>query len=506
MREFQIALVVFAAFLSFVPVVELYQQRRKHRFKYLSVFMTLVFAWSLNMILKYVIENLLIAYYIHLTLFPIIFLLSYFLMRTIHAYIYREIPTFILRVFPVLFLLHLGVTVTNDLHQWMLPFTSTTVPDQTTLFDVHLAPAFIVHTLLSYTIVLYSVARFLLYYGTIPFKKHYRKPFLFFVISIIVALVLNFLHINVYALYVDPTYFTVVLFSYGLYYFMYKSDFYFALLQEGRRTILDGMREDYVLTTENGQIIEVSSNLSKQYNLNETRYIHELITEMEKHAILYDSIDDVSDKSDDRPYYYTKKNKFELKEFNIVGYLYLFYNETKFVRLFHQLEEAQSHDIMTGLYNRNFLENNYAYFDKTYPHYGLLLADINGLKLFNDNFGHRSGDDLIKRFVAKLNLFEKEDVVTARSGGDEFVVLVKHASKEKLEKMRNNLIQACQHKNPLKEISISVGTALRKSKDEPFESVFKRADRDLYIMKEATTQDYQERLKKKIKEKTRSSS
>jgi diguanylate cyclase (GGDEF)-like protein/PAS domain S-box-containing protein len=89
------------------------------------------------------------------------------------------------------------------------------------------------------------------------------------------------------------------------------------------------------------------------------------------------------------------------------------------------LHYIASHDTLTGLYNRSFFEEEMARFEKSrlFP-ISIVVADIDGMKLANDAFGHNAGDELLRRSAnVLLETFRSEDII-ARIGGDEFAVLL----------------------------------------------------------------------------------
>ncbi len=505
MRDFQIIMMVFAAMLSVIPVVELYHQKKEHRFPYLSVMMTLVFLWSLNMLIKHMISDLTVAYYLHLILFSLIYLLTYYLLRTIYGYIEQSPPKWLHPLAIIIFIIHLSISLTNEIHQWMLPFGAADIVDQSQLMETHMGPIFLIHVLLSYGLVLFSVIKFLQYYRHIPYKRQYKAPFVFFTLTIVIALILNVLHLYVARFYIDPTYFSVVIFSYGLYHFIYRRDFYYALLQKGRKDVLNSMRESYILTDETGRIIEASDKLKAKYNLNKISFVQDAMLKLKSKVVLYEDIDEVKDKHLNKAYYYTVKKTFDLDRFDVQGYLHLFYDETKFVQLIAELEKTKDYDVMTGLYNRNFLENAVETLEDTYPSFGIMIMDINGLKFFNDHFGHRKGDDLIMRFVEQLKVVNDEKHWLIRSGGDEFVMIVKEANDKLLASYQARLLERCHDPDPLKEISIAVGYHVREQSNTKFETVYKAADDALYRMKKETSEAYKTRLKDRMNIKEKSS-
>ncbi len=95
----------------------------------------------------------------------------------------------------------------------------------------------------------------------------------------------------------------------------------------------------------------------------------------------------------------------------------------------HKAEEylryLGTHDVMTGLYNRMYFQEELKRLGggRQYP-VSILLADLDWLKKVNDTLGHEAGDKLIRRAAEVLKAgFRQEDVV-ARIGGDEFAVIM----------------------------------------------------------------------------------
>ncbi len=90
-----------------------------------------------------------------------------------------------------------------------------------------------------------------------------------------------------------------------------------------------------------------------------------------------------------------------------------------------QLRHQSTHDILTGLYNRAFFEEELFRIEKSreFP-VSIIVADVDDLKMVNDTQGHAVGDELLRHLSMVLQeVFRASDVV-ARIGGDEFVVLL----------------------------------------------------------------------------------
>ncbi|AFM02186.1 PAS domain S-box/diguanylate cyclase (GGDEF) domain-containing protein [Desulfitobacterium dehalogenans ATCC 51507] len=102
-----------------------------------------------------------------------------------------------------------------------------------------------------------------------------------------------------------------------------------------------------------------------------------------------------------------------------------------------ELQFLNLHDRLTGLYNRVYFEQELRKYEADpSKEVGLIMCDVNGLKLINTTFGSEAGDQVL---VTTARLLDEcfKDYLVARIGGDEFAVLI-----EKNEDV--DLEQACQ--------------------------------------------------------------
>ncbi len=92
-----------------------------------------------------------------------------------------------------------------------------------------------------------------------------------------------------------------------------------------------------------------------------------------------------------------------------------------------QAETERDLDLTTGLYNRRGLERQLELLfthPKSLRHGALIMIDCDNLKDVNDAYGHAAGDIYLKRLAELLQNFKAPKLLTARTGGDEFVLLV----------------------------------------------------------------------------------
>jgi diguanylate cyclase (GGDEF)-like protein len=140
-----------------------------------------------------------------------------------------------------------------------------------------------------------------------------------------------------------------------------------------------------------------------------------------------------------------------------------------------------THDVMTGLYNRAYFEEQLqksAHIEKI----SILMADLDGLKPVNDKFGHQAGDNLVRRTAEVLKSAFDEEHIVARIGGDEFAVFLPAHNEEDAQKAMDRVRSLIPLNNKYyqgPELSISLGTATRR-KNEALEKTMQRADNSMY--------------------------
>lgn len=143
--------------------------------------------------------------------------------------------------------------------------------------------------------------------------------------------------------------------------------------------------------------------------------------------------------------------------------------------LLDKMTKLSSIDFLTGLYNRNRLNNymNEIMESEDIPT-ALIFLDINGLKKVNDNDGHLAGDNLIRRAANTLiSVFTEDEIF--RVGGDEFVVILRNVEEKQIQDYLNKL----QKKSRKNEVSFAVGYATT-NKSEDIEKLLKEADMNMY--------------------------
>jgi diguanylate cyclase (GGDEF)-like protein len=143
------------------------------------------------------------------------------------------------------------------------------------------------------------------------------------------------------------------------------------------------------------------------------------------------------------------------------------------------LEYLGTHDVLTKLFNRSFYVDELNRLERKGPHpVSIIMADLNGLKAANDEFGHAAGDALLRRAGEVLNTVVEKPAHACRIGGDEFAILqpeMDEVGAEALVHSIQDLIAINNTFYPDTALSLSIGHATARP-GERLESVVKRAD------------------------------
>lgn len=150
------------------------------------------------------------------------------------------------------------------------------------------------------------------------------------------------------------------------------------------------------------------------------------------------------------------------------------------------------HDYLTGLPNRALLEERTNFILKQAKRrntkFAVVFLDLDNFKSVNDDFGHETGDLLLKAVAKRLKGCIREEDVVARIGGDEFVVLLpeikdKADSMNVAEKITNCLKEPIFIKNIRFIVGCSVGISVYPHHGHILKTLFSRADKALYLVK-----------------------
>jgi diguanylate cyclase (GGDEF)-like protein len=169
----------------------------------------------------------------------------------------------------------------------------------------------------------------------------------------------------------------------------------------------------------------------------------------------------------------------------------------------HQLIESQTleraiqgttRDYLTGLYNRTYFDETYRQqtsFAKRYnSNLSILFLDIDDFKEINDNHGHIAGDQALRSVAAIINKAKRNSDISARFGGEEFVLLMPQTESDNAyilaERLRYEIEQTpFTYQGEKFHLTISGGLASSPQHSTDPEDLLVMADSALYLAKGA---------------------
>jgi len=147
-----------------------------------------------------------------------------------------------------------------------------------------------------------------------------------------------------------------------------------------------------------------------------------------------------------------------------------------------EIEEISYHDHITGLHNRRYFDQASKELNQSenYP-ISVIFADLNGLKMVNDSFGHEYGDYMLKRFAEILADSGKKGELISRVGGDEFAIILRRTERGETDRYIRRLKEKCSREtiNGI-ELSVSFGYHMIEESGMPIQKAVKLAEDEMY--------------------------
>ncbi len=159
-----------------------------------------------------------------------------------------------------------------------------------------------------------------------------------------------------------------------------------------------------------------------------------------------------------------------------------------------QLQELAITDPLTGLFNRRGLmtlsEKHFSLALRSKRNMTVIYVDMDGMKTINDKFGHNEGDQALLDIAEILKNSFRESDILARTGGDEFIVLLTEHTEPEMEhvistSIQQGLITLANNRQRPYRLSLSIGIA-RLDPDNPktIDELIAEADKAMYKNKQ----------------------
>ncbi|ANB61023.1 EAL domain-containing protein [Anoxybacteroides amylolyticum] len=152
-----------------------------------------------------------------------------------------------------------------------------------------------------------------------------------------------------------------------------------------------------------------------------------------------------------------------------------------------EMEYMAQYDVLTGLYNRQYLREKLNELLLNYTGLAVLLIDIHRFKFINDFLGHANGDELLRQVARRLKGIESERTMLARVSDDEFVVACIYEQEQELKTLLEKLDRLLQEPYFIAgeklNITTNIGISYACDANLSVETLLSNADKAVYYSK-----------------------
>ena len=185
---------------------------------------------------------------------------------------------------------------------------------------------------------------------------------------------------------------------------------------------------------------------------------------------------------DEIRYFDIKKNPVYLHG-KIIGIVGVINDVTKEKEQEKELEKLSFKDVLTGLYNRNYMEahvKEHMNKEADFP-FSVIMGDCNYLKRINDHLGHEYGDLLLKRVGRSIAKCVPKDCIAIRYGGDEFLIMCPSYGAHQVEALIGEMEETLQaNSDHILPLRMAFGYYTIQDDSMSLEEVIGLADRNMY--------------------------
>lgn len=147
-----------------------------------------------------------------------------------------------------------------------------------------------------------------------------------------------------------------------------------------------------------------------------------------------------------------------------------------------QIAHLREHDVLTGLYNRNYVEQQKKHLDQ--PEFwplSIAICDIDGLRVINDAYGQEEGDHLITKTAHLIQGCLRDEYILGHTGGGEYILLLPHTDSQAANQVKADIEHAVGSYNIANEkalyaISLSIAHATKEIESQTMQDVTRAAE------------------------------
>lgn len=182
--------------------------------------------------------------------------------------------------------------------------------------------------------------------------------------------------------------------------------------------------------------------------------------------------------------------------FGLLGALHLQYRD-QYRQTLENLERRSNTDSLTGMFNHGYfhdrLEEELERARRESSEFSVILADLDDFKQVNDNYGHQTGDNVLRHVSERLMTCCRAYDTPARYGGEEFAVLLPRTPAAEACRIATRMLQESGKEaaaSGLPNVTLSIGIATYPEDANTGPLLVDIADRRLYAAKRAGKNRY----------------
>jgi diguanylate cyclase (GGDEF)-like protein len=150
---------------------------------------------------------------------------------------------------------------------------------------------------------------------------------------------------------------------------------------------------------------------------------------------------------------------------------------------FSEIKDQSERDSLTGLYNHSKLFSDLMSYEHNKDKIYLVFIDLDDFKNINDKYGHKYGDEILKKFSQIVMRSLRGNDKVYRYGGDEFVIIFRNITKENVVKVINRIYDELEKTNL--GITFSAGVSFTDESPENYKHIVEIADKKMYQSKKS---------------------
>jgi len=254
------------------------------------------------------------------------------------------------------------------------------------------------------------------------------------------------------------------------------------------KSLFENSIDGISIRTKEGKFIDVNNSLVKILGYDSK----EEVLKLDIPTQIYASMDDfykvnsmqknnyiVKIKRKDQNYIWAEVSARIIKDSNNnIYYENIIRNVTDTFKKEEKIKYLSYYDQLTGLYNRAYLEKEIQKLDnKKFLPISVIILDINGLRIINNTFNPKAGDEVLRKIAQCLRISCRQEELISRWGGDEFIIILPNTSEELANKIAQRIKDNCSIVifNNM-SISISLGINVKNNEDENLHEIIIEAE------------------------------